>query len=58
MLHDPGALFSPLTNSTYARSLEAARMHEITSAVRRQRQDQRNQKRTNRRHWFTARPIA
>lgn len=43
-----------LTPSSYQRSLEAARMHELNSAIRRQR-EQRNQKRTDTRRRFTVR---
>lgn len=53
MLLNPEALY--LSTSSYDRSLEAARNHELNSAIRRQRQDRRDQKRTELRRWFAAR---
>lgn len=58
MLLNTEVLSNHLVSSSYARSQEAARMHELNTAVRRQRQDRRNQKRTELRRWFTARRIA
>lgn len=56
MLLNPEGLY--VGTSTYDRSLEAARMYELNSAVNRQRQHRRNQKRTELRRWIAARRTA
>lgn len=58
MLHGTETLPWRLTTTSYERSLDAARLHELSSAIRRQRQARRDSKRTDRRQELAVRRIA
>ncbi|QGN34055.1 hypothetical protein [Microlunatus sp. Gsoil 973] len=58
MLFNIEALSPHLSTSTYDRSLEAAREYQLRTALSRQREDLRSQKRTEPWRWFAARRVA